>query len=185
MAKSCEYGKRHMKRPPASLAVAAAIGAALIAAFGTWYAAKWQAEKQAAITLSFAKEQFEARLKEYPKLFKILLPLSRQNADQLTPEKAKCVSEDLNRWFYDCGGLVAHPNTRSAVYQLREVCAHWESGPRPASIDVIKDAVIYSCRNDLDLISRIDISLSDLDGQIKKRNENIKKVQVKAGLLQE
>lgn len=162
-----------------------AIVTVVIAGFLSYYTAKFQVEKQAAITLSFTKEQFEVRLQEYPKLWDILLPLSSRFPDQLTPEKSQEVAWKLNQWMYGQGGLVAHEYTRSFVYQLRNACADWKSGERPKIISELKDDIIYSCRNDLNLVAREDVEHAQLVGLLKKRDGEIRKLQEKARLFRE
>ena len=165
-----------MKRPP----IAATIAVALITAFGSWYVAKWQSEKQSAILLSFAKEQFDARVSEYPKLWHILAAISTR-AEKLTPEKAHKIGEELRGWEYDKGGLVADAATRALVYRLREACFNWESGEEPPAIYDLKTAVLYSCRNDLSLVS--DDYRKPSEGRVNERNKRIQKLQKKAGLV--
>ena len=167
---------------PSSLVIAlvTAIVTALITGYISYSTARYQVEKQAAITLSFTKEQFDARLSEYPKLWRILASISTRS-ERLTPEKAHKIAEDLNIWFYDKGGLVADSVTRSIVYDLREACFNWKSGEQPPAIFNLKQALIYSCRNDLSLVSDEDAKPSDL--HVNERNKKIQELQKKAGFI--
>jgi hypothetical protein len=169
-----------MKRPPVSLTIAATIAVALITSLASWYIAKWQSEKQSTILLTFAKEQFDARLAEYPKLWRTLSAISTR-AETLTPEKAHTIAEELRGWEYDKGGLVADSATRSLVYQLREACFDWKSGEQPPAIYDLKTAVMYSCRNDLSLVS--DEGTKPSNGRVNERNRRIQELQKKAGLV--
>ncbi|MBI5429403.1 MAG: hypothetical protein HY938_02970 [Nitrosomonadales bacterium] len=163
-----------------AIALIAAITTAVITGYISYSTAKYQLEKQAAITLSFAKEQFDVRLNEYPKLWQTLLPISSRSPVELTPQKCQAISQELNQWLYGKGGLVAHEYTRSLVIQLRDACGDWKSGERPKSISELKHAIIYSCRNDLYLVARKDTEISTLNKLIEKRNIEIEKLQEKA-----
>jgi hypothetical protein len=163
-----------------------AIAGAAIAGLISYYVTKYSVEKQSAITLSFVKEQFNARVEEYPKLWQILLPLSSQSKVEFTQELAQSVAEKINWWFYDKGGLVAHQNTRSLVFQLRNVLAVWKPPPgwntsdRPAEITKLKEDIIASCRIDLYLVSRRDVdNIETLREYIKKRNSEIEELDEK------
>lgn len=162
-----------------------AIAGALIAGVISYYATKYSVERQSAITLSFVKEQFAARVEEYPKLWQILLPLSSQSNVEFTPELAHSTSQKINRWFYDKGGLVAHQNTRSLVFTLRNVLASWKppqdwkTSDRPELVTQLKDDIIASCRIDLYLVSRKDPEIEKLREYIKKRNTEIEELDEK------
>jgi hypothetical protein len=170
----------HPKPSVSAITVISTIVTVVIAGFISYYTARFQVEKQAAITLSFTKEHFDARLQEYPKLWDILLPLSSRSPDQVTPEKSQEIAQKLNQWMYGPGGLVAHEYTRSFVFQLREACANWKSGERPKNISELKDDIIYSSRNDLYLVARENVDAADLDKLVKKRNDRIRKLQDRA-----
>src|SRR5207237_3915911 len=116
---------------------------ALVATFVTgifsYTAGKQKAENEAAVAFSFPKEQFNARLEEYPKLWNILLPISSHADHPLTPEATHKISKDLNEWYYNRGGLVAEEHTRRLVYKLLVACAKWQEGPQPKEIHMLKN----------------------------------------------
>jgi hypothetical protein len=167
------------------ITVVTTIVTVVIAGLISYYTARFQVEKQAAITLSFTREHFEARLKEYPRLWEILLPLSSRFPDQATPEKSQEIAQKLNQWMYGPGGLVAHEYTRSFVFQLREACAKWKSGERPKEISELKDDIIYSSRNDLYLVARENVDAADLEKLVTKRNDEIRRLRDEAKLFRE
>ena len=61
---------------PTITAVFIAFATTIITGVFSYSIGKQKAENEAAVAFSFPKEQFDARLEEYPKLWKILLPIS-------------------------------------------------------------------------------------------------------------
>lgn len=139
------------------------------------------------MAFSFPKEHFNLRVEEYSKLARMLVPISSHADSPLTPATAHQISRDLNQWFYDRGGIVAQEVTRRLVYKLIKACAAWKEGPQPEEIHLIKNWIMYSCRNDLDIVSEgeVEISIDALRERTKKRNEAIKERHEKASLFKE
>src|SRR5436309_11968306 len=100
---------------PTITAALIALAAAIVTGIFSYTAGMHKAENEAAVAFSFPKEQFNARLEEYPKLWKILLPISSHADPPLTPEAAHKISQDLNEWYYNRGGLVAEEHSRRLV----------------------------------------------------------------------
>ena len=162
-----------------------AIIASLLTFGTTLYISSRKFENQMALEYNYPDKKFEIRIEEYAKLWEILLPLSSQYPDSLKPINGQELTIRLNNWFYGRGGLIAHEYTRALVFRLRQECDQWKCGERPDKIYDLKDTIIYTTRNDLFLISRVNIKdESKLYCVINKRNEEIKKLRERALLLQ-
>jgi hypothetical protein len=65
-------------------------------------------------------ELYKMRLRTYPEVFSVLERLSLQNIDQLNENELTEIIEKLNKWGYGEPGLCMLPDTRDAIWVLRD-----------------------------------------------------------------
>ena len=121
---------------------------------------------------AYALEVYKARLTVYPKMQEIIGRLSSQAQPPLTEETAQQVAQEINEWIYSSGGLIAETDTRSAVLNLRDVCATWKQ----EEILKWRDASLFALRRDLD-VSGLGGNPEDKTQLLQKLHNQIAEIQ--------
>ena len=101
---------------------------------------------------TYATEILRVRLEEYPKLTALFLPLGRYHWQDLKPAEIRKIALAVNEWAYGRGGLCAEPDTRSAIFILRETLDRFAEDK--TAFQKVRDwrrLVINLLRRDLDL----------------------------------
>lgn len=123
-----------------------------ITGFLTWQQiqrerSKWLYDLKTTVSV----ELFRKRMAEYAELTKTLEALSTTHKPKLTMSRAHEVADEINRWMYGAGGLVASKRTRNAGWALRDRLLRWRAGLQPKDIMEVRTLLMWSMRSDLDL----------------------------------
>lgn len=160
--------------------VAAIISAlvALITVLVSFGVAWWQLSRErikwiADLKASYHSELYKTRLATYPDILKVLGNLSTRSVEELTPERAEEVGNEINAWIYGTGGLCASKQTRGALLGLREVCLSWRTDCDWDQLYGFRNPAIEMLRRDLDIkglesydFNNLQTMLEELQGDI-------------------
>lgn len=123
---------------------------------------------------TYATEILRVRLEEYPKLGAMLMNLGRYYGRQLSAEQISKLARDINVWAYGRGGLCAEPDTRSAVFILRETLDRYAIKSEPfEKVREWRQLVINLLRRDLDLGPAYELPERDYQTLFAKLNSSL------------
>jgi len=129
---------------------------------------------------TYATEILRVRLDEYPKLGAMLMNLGRDYGKTLTPEQVRKLAREINEWAYGRGGLCAEPDTRSAVFILRETLECYAE--KKETFDKVREwrqLTINLLRRDLDLGPAYELPEQDYEPLFDKLNSSLESLRKK------
>lgn len=96
-------------------------------------------------------ELYKLRLQVYPEVFAALASLSQYNIHDFDHNSALALSQKLNEWGYNRVGLCMLPETRDALFVLRDYCLAFAKGQIRGIEDIIppRTTLIELIRRDL------------------------------------
>ncbi len=129
---------------------------ALVTAGITGYLTWQQIQRERArwlydIKTTVSVELYRKRMAEYAELSKLLLALSTTQKQKLSVARAHEIADQINKWMYGAGGMVASKRTRNAGWALRDRLLRWKAGAQPKDIMEVRTLLMWSMRSDLDL----------------------------------
>ncbi len=129
---------------------------ALVTAGITGYLTWQQIQRERArwlydVKTTVSVELYRKRMAEYAELSKLLLALSTTQKQKLSVARAHEIADQINKWMYGAGGMVASKRTRNAGWALRDRLLRWKAGSQPKDIMEVRTLLMWSMRSDLDL----------------------------------